>query len=50
MLSQVIANELLQDIVDAYRYKDIEMLKRKLEKAMEKVDGGKPGRKGRPKS
>ena len=50
MLNQIIANQLLEDIVDAYRYKDREILKRKLKKAMEKVDGGKPGRKGRPKS
>ena len=50
MLNQIIANQLLEDIVDAYRYKDIDILKRKLEKAMEKIDAGKPGRKGRPKS
>ena len=50
MLNQIIANQLLEDIVDAYRYKDRDILKRKLKKAMEKVDAGKPGRKGRPKS
>ena len=45
MLNQIIANQLLEDIVDAYRFRDIEILKRKLEKAMEKIDAGKPGKK-----
>ena len=38
MLSQVIANQLLQDIVDAYNYKDTPMLFRKIKKAKEKVE------------
>ena len=45
MLSQVIANQLLQDIVDAYSYRDIKMFRRKIKKAKEKIDAGKTGRK-----
>ena len=49
MLSQVIANQLLQDIVDAYNYKDAPMLRRKLKNAQIAIYKFKTTQKGKKK-